>query len=637
MRRLVALATAAVGLSAMLGGCGGGGGEDASVLAVAFRLDEGSPVMSAYVGDPTKDPFLLPAGRYYVEALDENDVSVSLGAIDIEPGEAVDIPPSLAAAGGVADPEQAEPLKTLANFLVDADLAEYAFLEIVTGGFEQPPFDPAVEVETADVETLFGMYEDILAQQDGLLAAFRQVQTRAQVSGSVPYVSSRWAQDGEELDQPFFRVQTLFDALPQDWEEKERAQQEAEAALARETDWVMTWNRDLRTGVLRPGFGIEKTLEWEEKHREWEHYAKYLVERLPSAGDEASLAQAQKELDGAIRSDFEAWLAKNRVTDFPADAVDVFVNYFVAETFAAAGQPVSVPTPPAGFWGASTPAPNTGWIEDYVQAVGEQWVDEGYGVEAVVAAENLKVCLTEAVEAGASRDEAIAQCPTKAFKPTATPQPTETPAAEETETPAAEETETPVPEETETPVPEETETPAAEETETPVPEETETPTPEPTATPTPQGQDVTATGQLTDLYDPSQITVNSISLRFNTQGGSVSGEAHFEKKYQGSCRTASDEWIEGTMVWTWDVVFSGTYFQDRGQLDGTAQITFRHVTCQRGAAWSEPWSATLQGGQVLGRFMEDCDWVASLYEWPNSTPECLPGAEDRFQLTAQGQ
>jgi hypothetical protein len=332
-------------------------------------------------------------------------------------------------------------------------------------------------------------------------------------------------------------------------------------------------------------------------------------------------------LDGAIRSDFEAWLAKNRVIDFPPDAVDVLVNYFVAETFAAAGQPVSVPTPPPGFWGASTPAPDTGWIEDYVQAVGEQWVDEGYGVEAVVAAESLKVCLTEAVEAGASRDEAIAQCPAKAFKPKVTPQPTETPAAEETETPAAEETETPAAEETETPAAEETETPAA--------KETETPAAEPTVTATPQGQEVTAMGQLTDLYDPSEITANSTTLRFNTQGGPVTGEAHFEKTYTGSCRTAGDQYIDGTIVWTWDVVFSGTYSKDTGQLDGTAQITFRHVTCQRGAAWTEPWVATLQGAQVAGRFLEDCDQVATLYSWPNSTPECLPGAEDRFTLTVQ--
>jgi hypothetical protein len=636
MKRQGILVLALAGLTALLGACGGGG-EEAGVLAVAFRLDEGSPVMSAYVGDPGKDPFLLPAGRYYIEALDQDDVVVSLGAVTVKDGEAVDLPPSLAAAGGVVDPERAEPLLTLANFLVDAELAEYAFLEIVSGGFERPLFDPDVEVAAVDVETLFGMYEAILAQKDDVLAAFRQIQGRAEVSGHWPYVSSRWAQEGEELDQPFLRVQTLFETLPQDWEEKERAQHEAEAALAKETHWVMTWNRDLQTGVLRPGFAVEKTLEWEEKHREWEHYAKYLVERLPSAEDEAALAQAQKELTDAIKSDYEAWLAKNGATDFHPDAVDVFANYFVAETFAAAGQPVTVPTPPPGFWGASTPTPDTGWIENYVQTAGEQWVDEGYGVEAVVAAERLKACLTEAAEAGASRDEAIAQCPTKAFKPTATPQPTETPAAEETETPAAEETETPAPEPTEEPPVEETETPTPERTQTPAPQPTETPTPQPTATPAPPGQDVTATGQLTDLYDPSQITVNSITLRFNTQGGSVSGEAHFEKKVQGSCRTASDQYIDGTIVWTWDVVFSGTYYQDRGQLDGTAQITFRHVTCQRGAAWSEPWSATLQGNKVVGRFLEDCDWVASLYSWPNSTPECLPAALDSFELTVQGQ
>jgi hypothetical protein len=372
MRRLVALAAALAGLSAMLVSCGGGGQEAGGVLAVAFRLDEGYPVMVAYAGDPTEDPFLLPAGRYYVEAVNQDGVVFSRSVVETEGGQPVGFPPNMGTTEDLAPPA-AEPLMTLANFLVDAELAEYAFLEIVSGGFEQPLFDPGVEVAAADVETLFGMYEEILAQKDGVLAAFEQIKERAQVSGHSLYVSSRWAQEGEELDQPFFRVQTLFDALPQDWEEKERAQQEAEAALARETDWVMTWNRDLRTGVLRPGFALKKTLEWEQKHREWEHYAEYLVERLPSGGDQAALAQAQKELTDAIKGDFEAWLAKNGVVEFPPEAVDVFANYFVAETFAAAGQPVTVPTPPPGFWGASTPAvptPDTGWIENYVQAVG---------------------------------------------------------------------------------------------------------------------------------------------------------------------------------------------------------------------------------------------------------------------------
>jgi hypothetical protein len=87
--------------------------------------------------------------------------------------------------GTTADlaPPSAEPLLTLANFLVDAELAEYAFLEIVSGGFEQPLFDPGVEVAAADVEKLFGMYEEILAQEDDVLAAFEQIKERAQVSG----------------------------------------------------------------------------------------------------------------------------------------------------------------------------------------------------------------------------------------------------------------------------------------------------------------------------------------------------------------------------------------------------------------------------------------------------------------------
>jgi len=591
MRRRSVLAIALAGLTALLGSCGGGG-EDVSLLAVAFRLDEGSPVMSAYVGDPSKDMFQLSAGRYYVEALDQKDVVVSLGAVDVGSGETVDLPASLEGAGGIADPARAEALKTLASFLVDADLAEYAFLEIVSGGFEQPLFDPGVEVTAADVERLFGMYDEILAQKDSVLAAFREIQEGAEVSGHSPSVSSRWGQDGEELDQPFFRVRTLFDALPQDWEEKERAQQEAEAALARETHWVMTWNRDLRTGVLRPGFAVEKTLELEEKHREWEHYAEYLVERLPSNGDEAALAQAQKELTDAIKSDFEAWL-KEGSAGLPAGTVDVFANYFVAETFAAAGHPVTVPTPPPGFWGASTPAvptPDTGWIESYVQAVGEQWVDEGYGAEAVVAAENLRVCLTAAAEAGASRDEAIAKCPTKSFKPQATPEATETPA--------------PTPEPTETPVAEETETPAVEETETPAPEPTQTPTPEPTETPAPPAQSVTARGGFD--VDPNyfSIAVNTMTLTFSPGGGSVIGDSRLH--YEGSACPDTTDW------WDETAHFEGTYIPDSKTFTGTATWTYENslwslegdpATCvekHTGDSVTIDWYATLEGGVVTG-------------------------------------
>jgi hypothetical protein len=71
MKRLGIPALALAGLAALLASCGGGG-EKAGILAVAFRLDEGSPAMSAYIGDPSQHPFQLPLGRYYVEALAAN-------------------------------------------------------------------------------------------------------------------------------------------------------------------------------------------------------------------------------------------------------------------------------------------------------------------------------------------------------------------------------------------------------------------------------------------------------------------------------------------------------------------------------------------------------------------------------------
>jgi hypothetical protein len=135
----------------------------------------------------------LPAGRYYIEALDQDDVAISLGAVDIEEGDVVDFPPSFDAAGGSSSPERAEPLKTIANFVIDFELAEYQYLEIVTGGFTLPPFDPAVEPDAADVQELLEMYAEMAAQQDAVETAFSQIEDRAEVSLDVSYVRSPWA------------------------------------------------------------------------------------------------------------------------------------------------------------------------------------------------------------------------------------------------------------------------------------------------------------------------------------------------------------------------------------------------------------------------------------------------------------
>ena len=107
MKRLRVVILALAGLAALLVGCGSGD-EEASVMAVAFRLDEGSPVLVAYAGDPEQEPFEPPAGRYYIEAVDQDDVVLSLGEVEVEDGGAVELPLSLKEAGGVAESGQAD-------------------------------------------------------------------------------------------------------------------------------------------------------------------------------------------------------------------------------------------------------------------------------------------------------------------------------------------------------------------------------------------------------------------------------------------------------------------------------------------------------------------------------------------------
>ena len=220
-----------------------------------------------------------------------------------------------------------------------------------------------------------------------------------------------------------------------------------------------------------------------------------------------------------------------------------------------------------------------------MQEIAEQWLRKPYsGLDVAYFADELRQCLTEAVLWGASQEMAKAECPPALYEPMITPGPTETP------------------------------------------------TPEPT--PTPQARQVTAVGGITDASDPQTITANSITLRFSREGGSVTGQGHVEKTFSGKCKRADGTWIERTIVYAWDiVVLSGTYSDDTGKLEGTAQITHRHVTCQTGAKWTDEWSATLQDGRVVGRFLDDCDQLVRDYKWPDFTPSCLPGASDPFELT----
>jgi hypothetical protein len=236
--------------------------------------------------------------------------------------------------------------------------------------------------------------------------------------------------------------------------------------------------------------------------------------------------------------------------------------------------------------------------------------------------------------------------PVTAATRTPTSEPEETPSPEPGETLSPEPEETPSPEAGETPSPEPTEEPSPEPTEEPSPEPQETPSPEPTEAPTPAGGPVTATGQFTNLSGYGELTVNNMSMTFNSSGGTVSGQGYAELIVSGgSCKRADGTWVDDpTRVYKWDIaVLSGTYSVATGELEGTAEITFR----QEGAcsfspvSWSEDWSATMQGSKLVGQLYEDCASLKeNLYSWPDRNFECLTtiSAADSitFELTVQG-
>jgi hypothetical protein len=213
----------------------------------------------------------------------------------------------------------------------------------------------------------------------------------------------------------------------------------------------------------------------------------------------------------------------------------------------------------------ATPAPDTGWIEGYVQGIADQWLaKEIYsGIDVAVAADDLRACLTDrVVNLGFSQDGAKAECPAWLFEPSLTPEPTATP--------------------------------------------TPTPEPEPTETPTPEGQQVTANGVFTDLNPYAVVGDNNIWLKFDRRGGPVTGGSHLRYEQSMDYCGETDSWE------TKGDSFEGTYSPDTKELTGTAQWTYEYVvwslegeeaTCVRqrtGDTITVGWHATFENGVVIG-------------------------------------
>jgi hypothetical protein len=568
MKRLSVLPLAFVALAALLGSCGGGGEEEVATLAVAFRLDEGSPVMVAYIGDPAEDPFQLPAGRYYIEALDQDDVLLSLRTVDIEDGDTVDFPPSFEAAGGVADPEEADPLITLASFLIDLELAKYESLEIVTGGFSETPFDPSVELDEADFQGLAAMYEEIAAQEDSVLGALDKIEGRAEVSLRIPYVRFPWApaEDMKEVRQAVLGYFTMIISETPRFKEAGYAVPESigDVMIKAAEEFGAQVHEERKTPLNSEGLL--------DKKRKWEEYAKTVGADLPGLENEIT-SDLKQLLPGLTSEQLDDW-TKAYVNEI-AEAVPELAKRTPALAATPTPTPAPTPSPTPTPETTPTPAADIGWIEGYVAEMSEAWLDMGLsGIDVAMYADDLRQCLIQAMQAGATREEAeVDLCPFWLFQPIPTPEAEETPTAEPEETPP--------------------------------PEPTETPPPEATPTSTPEGQKVRAEGRWLQWYEePSpgcEVKKNEMWLEFSLGGGSVTGQGHWVLSCETSC---------GTSTTQQDTEYGGTYSPDsntfkgdwREEIKGDGYKVEGEVCTPQHHSWTEQghWEATLEGGVIRG-------------------------------------
>jgi hypothetical protein len=624
---LTRLILAIVAVVAVVSACGGGGGDDVkepgAVLAIAVRLDDRTPAISAYAGDPDEDPLWLPAGLYYIEAMDQEDNVVSLGSVETEGGDPVDLSQPFADAEDVADS-----LIALAGFLVDVKLAEYTLLEIVSGGFEEPLFDPDVAAAEADFESVLSVFTAIAAHEDAVLAAFADIESRAQISSAVPpahglAMPPLQNDDGDmenakdQMAIVFGLVSRVIDAEAGDhgaaiadiYLDLAEAQNEFEARLA--DPWGVVGRSD----------------ELQRKQDEWRKYAQNLAVQVSAANEDAERQQARDALGEKIRDDLQQWLTDHGA-EVTAPNVDRAVAVLVDDIFRSIVGPSGV-----------EPA----WIGGYVTAAYDYWYALGYDDwQAAVAATELRACLNEEVAAGSNRAQALADCPMYQYTPAGTPAATVSPTPSTTSSPTAE------------PAPDtgwiegyvqgiadqwlsagyggidvavaaddlrqclidavqsgagrdeaigQCPTWVFEPEGTPEPSATDAPA-SPTPAQTAQPQIVTAIGTF-NFTDPGNaiVTDNSISLVFNMAGGSItSGSGHWRLEVEHYCGT---EW----QSWSGDL--SGTYDSSSGTFSGTfsgqSAMLYWHRDDQGGCVQdpsstptSGGWTATLSGSTITG-------------------------------------
>lgn len=153
------------------------------VMAVAMRVDNGQPILTAYAADPDSDPLFLPAGTYYIEAFDQNQniirtTFVSLGDISLG-GEQLELPADFAESG-YQDQRHIDDLYTITNFLIELDMARLTYLQIVSDDYQYALYGTPEDIDLGELDRLYAAYDQMLADEESVTAALSNFEWRAQ-------------------------------------------------------------------------------------------------------------------------------------------------------------------------------------------------------------------------------------------------------------------------------------------------------------------------------------------------------------------------------------------------------------------------------------------------------------------------
>jgi hypothetical protein len=508
-----------LGIGALYGYKGGwldfGPRRSHSVTAIAYRVDDGLPYMSLYVGRPEYHPFTLPAGVYYIEAFDQAGQGISLGRVAVSNKNGGSVftafPRDFAKSPQLLSAQETGHVQTLAEFLLLVDYTRLTFIEVVSNGFTNTPYGVDEDIPLSALEPMEALLAEMAQSDKAVTEAAQVFQVRALATTSVEPVkvllsTKRWfnladkfrsffglynknaesarneivtvynAMTAEQRKDSFDMVNPTIRGGAQTYDEfvqkiKNGEISDSDVVTARgQLHYAPGYDQtaqNLVPGMNRPHLNlahqeggaaftaggelyveiiksvlitrfpdIKNGIEYAEKADKWSNYVRDLLSDPTKALENYTTDQIKDYLSERIKVDLgeiNPGLDDDEIGEIATALADRITQQAVEDVKTGGGALVDLlsgdeeASPSDDDAEESTVKPDLGWIQGYVDGIGNNLTEQGLRRAAVNAIKSeLRTCLEREINNGASRAEAIGFCQSilnDIKEPTATSEP----------------------------------------------------------------------------------------------------------------------------------------------------------------------------------------------------------------------